>query len=113
MTIKRGNIYFANLNPTIGNEINKVRPVLILSNDINNVHSNIVTVIPITSSILKVRHFEVFIPAGEANLPKDSKAKCDQIRTIDKSRFINELGKLSANYMVDIELAVLRHLSIQ
>ena len=90
MNIKRGHIYFANLNPTLGREINKTRPVLVLSNDINNINSDTITIVPITSNTFKVRTFEVFIPAGEANLPKDSKAKRDQIRTIDKMRFLSE-----------------------
>ncbi|MDQ3845561.1 MAG: type II toxin-antitoxin system PemK/MazF family toxin [Bacteroidota bacterium] len=110
--MKRGHIYFANLDPTVGSEINKKRPVLVLSNDINNHYSETITVIPITSSISRIRSFEVFIPAVEANLPKDSKAKCDQIRTIDKSRFINELGKLSQNYIIDVEVALRIHLDI-
>lgn len=83
MIIKRSHIYFANINPAFGSEINKTRPVLVLSNDINNNNSNTITIVPLTSNTARVRTFEVFIPAGEANLPKDSKAKCDQIRTID------------------------------
>jgi mRNA interferase MazF len=112
MIIKRSYIYFANLSPTVGSEINKTRPVFVISNDINNQYSNTITIIPVTSNITTVRSFEIFIPAGEANLPKDSKAKCDQIRTIDKSRFLNEVGKLSLEYIVGIEVAVRRHLEM-
>ena len=112
MTIKRGYIYFADLDPTVGNEINKRRPVLVVSNEINNQFANTVTVIPITSNVSKVRSFEVFIPAHEANLPKDSKAKCDQIRTIDKSRFVSESGMLPQEYMIEVELALRLHLSM-
>ncbi len=49
--MKRGDIYYANLDPTVGSEINKRRPVLIVSNDINNRTSDIITVLPITSNV--------------------------------------------------------------
>jgi mRNA interferase MazF len=49
MNIKIGNIYLANLDPTIGSEINKTRPVAVISNDINNKYSNTITILPITS----------------------------------------------------------------
>lgn len=60
MNIKRGNVFLASLDPTIGNEINKTRPVIVISNDINNEFSNTVTVIPITSNTIKIYPFEFF-----------------------------------------------------
>lgn len=78
MIIKRGYIYFAKLDPTVGSEINKTRPVLVISNNINNQNSKTISVIPITSNTKVIRSFEVSVPEGEANLPKDSKVKCDQ-----------------------------------
>lgn len=112
MIIKRSNIYFARLDPTEGSEIRKTRPVLVISNDINNQHAKTITIIPITSNTKVIRSFEVFIPAGEGNLPKDSKVKCDQIRTIDNSRILSEVGNLSFEYMTEIEVAVKKHLEI-
>ncbi len=61
MIIKRGNIYLAALDPTLGSEINKTRPVIIISNDINNELGNTVTIIPLTSSAEKIYPFEVFM----------------------------------------------------
>lgn len=110
MTIKRGNIYLASLDPTIGNEISKTRPVVVLSNDINNEYSNTVTILPITSNVTRIYPFEVFIKMGLANLPKDSKVKADQIRTIDKTRLIKEIGSLPNNMVEQIEEAVRIHL---
>jgi mRNA interferase MazF len=75
MNIKRGNIFLASLDPTIENEINKTRPVIVISNDVNDKFSNTVTVIPVTSNIIKIFPFEVFLKSGIANLPKDSKGK--------------------------------------
>jgi len=112
MIIKRGSIYFARLDPTEGSEINKTRPVLIISNDVNNQYSNTVSIIPLTSNTKVIRSFEVFIPLGEANLPKDSKAKCDQIRTIDHSRILNKIGNLSLPFLSDIEDALRNHLQV-
>ncbi len=54
MTIKRGEIWLANLDPTVGHEIKKTPPVVIVSNNINNQHNDIVTVLPVTSNIAKV-----------------------------------------------------------
>ena len=112
MTIKRSFIYFTRLDPTEGSEINKTRPVLVISNNVNNQFSNTITIIPLTSNVKVVRSFEVFIPIHEGNLPKDSKVKCDQIRTIDKARILNEIGMLSKKYIMDIEFALRKHLEI-
>ena len=112
MIIKRGSIYFAKLDPTTGSEINKTRPVVIISNNINNEYSNTVSIISITSNTKIVRSFEVFIPSGVGNLPKDSKVKCDQIRTIDKSRILNEVGNLPMEHMLEIEVGLRTHLEI-
>jgi mRNA interferase MazF len=75
MTINRGHIYFADLDPTVENAINKRRPVLVVSNNINNQFSNIIMVIPITSNTSKVMAFEVFLPAGEGNFPQGFKGQ--------------------------------------
>jgi mRNA interferase MazF len=112
MIIKRGGVYFARLDPTQGSEINKTRPVLVISNNTNNQYSKTITIIPITSNTEVIRSFEVFITAGKANLPKNSKIKCDQIRTIDTSRILREVGHLSSEFMNETEAAVRRHLEI-
>ena len=99
MNIKRGEIWLANLDPSIGNEIKKTRPVVVVSNDVNNAHNNVVSVLPITSNVSKVFSFEVFLEKGRAGLPKDSKAKADQIRTLDKSRFTKNVGLLHLQHI--------------
>lgn len=112
MLIKRGDIWLANLDPTIGNEIKKTRPVVIVSNNINNLHNNVVSVLPMTSNTDKIFSFEVFIPKGIANVPKDSKIKADQIRTIDKSRLSKHLGTIPPNFIAAIDKAIKIHLSL-
>ncbi len=112
MNIKRGKIYLASLDPAIGAEIKKTRPVLVVSNNVNNKYNLTVTVLPITSNVTQIFPFEVLLIQGIANLPKNSKAKADQIRTINKSRLIKEIGELDENKMIDIERAVKIHLAL-
>jgi len=112
--IKRGFVYLVDLNPTIGAEINKVRPAVVVSNNINNQYAETVTVVPITSSKLdKVYPFEVFIPKGTASLDKDCKAKANQIRTIDKKRIVSEIGELPKDLMKKLDTAIKIHLELE
>lgn len=111
-SLLRGDIYLVNLDPTIGGEIKKTRPAMIISNNINNKHSLTVTVLPITSNVKKVFPFELVLPAKNIGLVKDSKLKCDQIRTIDKSRLIKFLGHVPDNLMRNVEQSVCNHLGI-
>ena len=109
---ERGEIYLVCLDPAVGSEINKMRPALIISNDINNQVAQTVTVIPITSSTEKIYPFETFLPSQESGLPKSSKVKCNQIRTIDKKRLVKPLGKVSPEKLKEIENSLLIHLGI-
>lgn len=111
--IKRGDIYLVNFNPVIGTEIGKTRPAVVVSNDINNVHADTATVVPITSSVDKVYPFDVFLIKGESGLDKDSKAKCNQIRTVDKRRLCKYIGALKEEKIKELEEAILIHLSIR
>jgi len=110
---KRGEVYLISFDPIVGSEIGKSRPALVISNDRNNEFADTVTVIPITSKTAKIYPFEVFIPKGAAGLVKDSKAKCDQIRTISKKRVIKYLETLDEIHLKEIEEAVLIHLGIR
>ena len=113
MNIKRGGIYLAALDPVIGREISKTRPVIIVSNNKNNKFSGTVTILPLTSkNIQQIYPFEVFIAKGIGNLPKNSKVKADQIRTLDKGRIIKFLGTLEKNEMDLIGKAMLIHLDL-
>jgi len=111
-TPKRGDIWIVNLDPAIGSEIKKTRPSVIISNDVNNEHANTVTVIPVTSVTEKIYPFEIRIPAGESGLKQDSKAKANQIRTIDKQRLIRSIGFLSPQSISKLEKAIAVHLDM-
>ena len=111
--MKRGDIYFADLNPTVGSEINKRRPVLIVSNDANNRAANTVTVLPITSNIVKVFPFEVALAREDSGLPKDSKAQAQQIRTIAKERIAGQpAGRVNPSKMRAVDAAIRLHLAL-
>jgi mRNA interferase MazF len=113
MTINRGDIFLAALDPVVGNEISKTRPVIVVSNNINNCHAGTVTVLPVTSKKLKKTYpFELFLPKGAGNLPKDSKAKADQIRTLDKARLVKHIGTLSKEQLNLLNNAIRIHLAL-
>jgi len=113
MNIKRGDIYVAALDPVMGREISKTRPIVIISNDKNNEFSGTVTILPVTSKNLeKIYPFEVFLPKGTGNLPKDSKVKADQVRTIDKMRILTHIGSLKEREIAEIEKAIKIHLAL-
>lgn len=107
-----GRYFWAKLDPVIGSETAKTRPVLIVSNDVNNQYGATVTVLPVTSSTAKIYPFEVPLDANESGLRNESKVKANQIRTIDKSRLGNKIGQLDSVKMKAVELAILIHLDI-
>ena len=112
--MKRGDIVYADLNPTVGSETNKKRPVLVVSNNANNKAASTVTVLPITSKIVKVYPFEVLLDPKKTGLPKASKVQCQQIRTISKQRIIgSSLGKIDSKTFLEIERALKLHLDIE
>jgi mRNA interferase MazF len=96
MIIKKWSIYRANLDPVIGSEQGKSRPVLVISEDAINNILNIVNVIPITSRKQgrKIYPNEVVIPAHNYGLSNESIALCQQIRTLDKARLSHFYGKI-------------------
>lgn len=113
MNIRRGGCYLAALDPAMGHEISKTRPVIVVSNDKNNAFSGTVTVLPVTSGNLKkIYPFEVCLAKGEGNLPKDSKVKADQIRTLDKNRLVKFIGMLQEHQIQKIENATKIHLAL-
>jgi mRNA interferase MazF len=111
--MKRGEIYYANLDPAVGSEANKRRPVLIVSNNINNRAGDVVTVLPITSNVSRVYPFEVLLLQAESALPKDSKVQAQQIRSLAKQRISGKaIGQLADEKMLAIDSAMRLHLSL-
>jgi mRNA interferase MazF len=112
--MRRGEIYYANLDPAIGSEQARRRPVLIVSNDANNRAANTVTVLPVTSQVAVVRSFEVLLPATGTGRRQDSKALAQQIRTISKERITGRrLGLVRNELMQGVERAIRIHLDLK
>ncbi|MES2273824.1 MAG: type II toxin-antitoxin system PemK/MazF family toxin [Chlamydiota bacterium] len=99
---KRGEVYWVNLDPTIGSEINKKRPCVVVSNDAGNEASTRVIVAPITSSVKHVYPFEVKVEIQG----KDGKILLDQIRSIDKKRLSGKLASLDSDMMKFLDKAL-------
>ena len=108
-TVKRGDIFYADLSPVVGSEQGGTRPVLIVQNDTGNRHSPTVIAAAITSQTGKARlPTHLNIPGGCVGLSKDSVILLEQIRTIDKKRLREHMGKLDEKQMnlVDEAIAV-------
>ncbi|MBI5219895.1 MAG: type II toxin-antitoxin system PemK/MazF family toxin [Bacteroidia bacterium] len=114
ITVKQGDIFLVALDPTIGAEMSKTRPGVIVSNDYANRGAKRVSVAPITSAnITKVYPFEVLMPVTpETGLNFDSKAVCDQVRSIDKQRLLKKLGSVSQDTMEKIKAALRIHFAL-
>lgn len=102
--IKRGDIWLVNLDPTVGHEIKKSRPAVIIQNDLGNKYSPITIIAPLTSQNLgSIYPIEVLIKKELSKLDKDSKVLLNQIRAIDKKRLIKKLSKLENEIMIQID----------
>jgi mRNA interferase MazF len=113
LEIKRGDIFYADLAPHVGSEQGGIRPVLVIQNDIGNKYSPTVIVAAITSQIGKAKFpTHVEIRAGEFGLSRDSVILLEQIRTIDKVRLKNKVGKLSDEVMEKVNQAILISLGL-
>jgi mRNA interferase MazF len=107
MTVKRGDIFYADLSPVIGSEQGGLRPVLIVQNDVGNRHSPTVIAAAITSRLGKAKlptHIDVY--AERFGLVKDSVILLEQIRTIDKTRLREKMGHIDDVLMQKVNNAI-------
>ena len=106
-TVKRGDIFYADLSPVVGSEQGGIRPVLIVQNDVGNKYSPTVIAAAITSQKDKTKlptHIQV--NAEESGLSKDSIVLLEQVRTIDKKRLKDKMGRLDDESMSMINQAL-------
>ena len=113
----RGEIRLVDLDPVRGNEANKRRPAVIVSNDRANslaarLGRGVVTVVPVTSNTERVFPFQALLPAGATGLRQDSKAQAEQVRSIAVERLGPLLGRASAEVMSDLDDALRLHLQL-
>jgi mRNA interferase MazF len=107
MTVSRGEIWLADLNPTQGSEQSGTRPVLIFQNNSINRFTSTFLTIPFTTNLRRgTLPTCVLVRQGEGGLLKDSVALCHQLRVMDRGRFLRRLGTVSEDVMAAVESCV-------
>lgn len=115
--IERGQIYLASLDPAVGSEQGKVRPVVIVSNNAVNDSASrrgrgVVTVVPVTSNVRTIYPFQVLLSNELTGLPVHSKAQAEQVRSISTDRLVRPIALLPAELMARVDDALRLHLSL-
>lgn len=100
--IKRGEVWWVDFEPSVGGEIRKQRPAIIVSNDAANRHLNRVQVVPLTSKVGRLYPSEAAVVVAG----KQGKALADQLTTVSKQRMINRAGSINADEMRQVEQAI-------
>jgi mRNA interferase MazF len=115
--MRRGEVYLVNLEPAQGNEANKTRPAIVVSNDAANIAAarhglGVVTVVPVTSNVSRVYPFQVLLSDNEGGLGRASKAQTEQVRAVAVARLGRRLGALPAGTLRKVDDAIRLHLSL-
>ena len=106
-SVKRGDIYYADLSPVVGSEQGGVRPVLIIQNDTGNRYSPTVIAAAITSQTGKAKlPTHIDLPDHSCGLSRDSVVLLEQVRTLDKKRLREKMGHVEENVMEKVDLAI-------
>ena len=113
MKIKRGDVIYADLSPVVGSEQGGVRPVVIIQNDTGNKYSPTVIIAAITSQTGKTNLPTHVTIDGDIKLPKNSVVLLEQVRTIDKKRLRDKVGKLNAKVMRKVDQALLLSMALE
>lgn len=115
--MRRGEVRLTDLDPARGGEADKRRPAIVVSNDHANASAarlqrGVITVVPLTSNVTRVFGFQVLLPAELTGLRVDSKAQCEQVRSVSVQRLGPVLGHLPASAMGAIDDALRLHLQL-
>lgn len=115
--MRRGEIRLVDLGPVRGLEANKVRPAVVVSNDGANqaagrLDRGVVTVVPVTSNLVRVYPFQVVLLASDTGLPVDSKAQAEQVRSVAVERVGPRVGVVSSTVMNVLDDALRLHLAL-
>jgi len=111
--MNRGDVYLVDFEPSIGAEIRKKRPAMIISCNEANKHLRTIMVIPFSSKTEKVYPFEVLVKKEQSGLNVASKLKIPQMRSVDKSRLTKYIGTLNDDLLPEIEKAIKLHLAME
>jgi len=113
--VVRGSLVWVSLDPAHGAEVPKTRPCIVVSRTEANDISSTVTVVPLSSVKGRAvdRLVQPLLSAKETHLPKDSRALCEQVRTIDKGRIRESVGVLSSELLGKIDRGLILHLELE
>ena len=107
MPVKRGDLFYVDLNPTKGSEQSGRRPVLVIQNDLGNEHAPTIIIAPLTTKKPSKEYpTNVNIKKGIAGLKEDSVVLLSQIRTIDKTRLEKKIGTLPSDFVLKVDEAI-------
>jgi mRNA interferase MazF len=106
--MNRGEIWWVNFDPSVGGEIQKQRPAVIVSNDLSNRYLNRVQVVPVTSKVDKLYPSEAYITVAG----KQGKAMADQLATVSKQRLFKMIGRVTEVEIQEIERAIRTQLEL-
>lgn len=116
--MRRGDIYLVNFDPSIGSEVKKARPAVLVSNDtanatVSRLGRGVLTVVPVTSNTERIYSFQVFIKASATTgLNVDSKAQAEQVRAVDARRLFQRIGSVSSADLARLDAALRTHLHL-
>jgi mRNA interferase MazF len=115
--VRRGEIYVVDLDPVPGDEANKRRPAVVVSNDGANVTAErlgrgVIAVVPVSSNADRVYPFQVLLPAGVCGLERDSKAQAEQVRSVTYERIGRRIGALPPELITALDEALRLHLAL-
>jgi mRNA interferase MazF len=115
--MRRGDVVWVDFEPVRGNQANKRRPAVIVSNDGANrtaqsLGRGVITVVPVTSNTDRVYAFQVVLPAKSSGLRKTSKAQAEQVRSISAQRVTGTVGHLTPELIGQLDEALRLHLNV-
>jgi len=115
--MRRGDIVTVNLDPAVGSEARKIRPAVVVSNDVADATAarlgrGVITVVPVTSNIARIYPFQVLLLASQTGLARDSKAQAEQVRSVAVERIGTRMGRLPVAVMRELDDALRVHLSL-